>query len=294
MIVLNNSSTNTNISRLSVTRGHVKTTNEMQAVTAFGDLVTATNALTINALKLTPTNGVTNVDIVASNSSSGQVRQVMQVTITNNDTVSDTVNIFVGDTNTPTYTQIYGPITLPSGYSLCYDHGDGWYVTDANGMRASGPPSAALGSVITVAYQQPSGTAGGNATAGAWTKYPLNTIFQNDLGISAISSNQFVLPAGTYICNSSLIFLATGSQNSKIRLFNVTDSTTTLNSVDSYSNGTFNCHLQEGVKFTITAPKTFEIDYYIAAHVSTSDLGIAYAAPGVTETYGLFYFQKIG
>lgn len=153
--------------------------------------------------------------------------------------------------------------------------------------------------ITTVVYQVSSGTAGGTGTSGAWTKYPISGYLQNDLGLSAVSSNQWALPAGTYeVTGGALIFGDVGSV--KWRFQNVTDSTTVVQSLTGNYNNITGPHylplvVPIGIKFTIASTKTFEIDYWMQSTTGgNNDLGFPWSNPGTVENYGFLTINKIG
>ncbi len=166
------------------------------------------------------------------------------------------------------------------------------WVTPSGPVGITTAGATSISNFLTVGYQQASGVNGGQATTGSWVKYGLNTTFQNDIGISAISSNQFTLPAGTYFIFSSSFY----HQNCGLiiwRLQNVTDTTTTTYSAcGSDSAGTIPSTFPS-VKFTIAGSKTFEIDYWANGSSTNGDLGASFAAPGVVNNYGFITLQKV-
>lgn len=169
----------------------------------------------------------------------------------------------------------------------------------------SGPvnisPSGAtsIGNLLTLAYEQPNNTNGGSSTINAWTIYPLNTILQNDLNIASISSNTFILPAGTYSVTNSSFFLGNAG-NGQMRLKNLTDSTVPLLGNVGYSgvgggNGSNSAYsIVSGQKFTITTAKTFQLEYYVTSNFNNSDLGIAVSVGnGEVGIFGYISIQKV-
>lgn len=148
---------------------------------------------------------------------------------------------------------------------------------------------------VILAYQQPAGTAGGTATTGAFTTYPINTILQNDLSIAAISSNTWILPAGTYYLERGWLEQG-GTGNFTCRLFNITDSTTiltgSLNAAPSQTFWVFT-ELNYGT-FTIPAGKVIAFQYYSTSTAGIGDLGPGTNGSGQANTFGLISFVKIG
>jgi hypothetical protein len=152
-------------------------------------------------------------------------------------------------------------------------------------------PGASFGvTVVTVAFQQSSGTNGGTASTGSFHKSPINTIIQNDLSISAISSNTWILPAGTYLISGWQIF--GDVQNCQIELYNVGSSSVVATGTNNYSNANAQttCSLIPQ-KITFAGSVTLALEYYAAATSGTADLGVA-ASTGNVESYEWVSFTK--
>jgi len=146
-------------------------------------------------------------------------------------------------------------------------------------INAAKTPSAAALPVLLpkIAYlseQQANGTAGGTSVAATWTNRTLNTIVDSFGIVTSLASNQFTLPAGTYRISGYTTLLMGDAQ--KCRLRNITDSTTLLVGASTYSGSTagyasYNSTLDGEV--TITAPKTFALQYYVGTAKATNGLG---------------------
>ena len=153
-------------------------------------------------------------------------------------------------------------------------------------LEAAGPKCA------IIQYQKTSGTDGGSAATGAFTKYPLNTIVSDPNSITSLSSNQVTLAAGTYIVIADIFMYEMARV--QLRLQNVTDSTTAALGVNQFiANGTntsSNAMLYGLV--TITGSKTFELQYRAGNSQGGNDLGIANSYG--TEVYGNLTVTKIG
>ena len=122
------------------------------------------------------------------------------------------------------------------------------YVTNGAGSGTfSQVPAAAIASAGVLVFQgqlyhirdeRSSGTTGDNLTSGSWTTRALQTEVTDDLGVTT-SGNQISLVAGTYQAEITAVtyFAGTGENGgtnsviSKLRLRNVTDSTTLLNGI---------------------------------------------------------------
>lgn len=142
-------------------------------------------------------------------------------------------------------------------------------------LSASGVPD------VIIEDQKTSGTVGGSATTGAWTKRDLTTLVRNNNSIATLSSSEFTLPAGTYYLTAQSPFFYMRGVN-RLRLFNVTDNSETKLGRNAWSDGgsspdrenVFDASLN--AVFTISGTKTFRIEYYVvSASGGTSSLGRA-------------------
>jgi len=139
---------------------------------------------------------------------------------------------------------------------------------------------------------QANNTDGGASVGTTFTTRVLNTTVVNDITGCSLATNQVTLPAGSYIAT---VFSPLRNTNlSKIRLFNVTDSTNTAIgqncNVDSSASVGAVVTLQ--AQFTITGSKAFAVQYYCQSAVATFGLGRAVNA-GVNEVYTTIQIQKI-
>lgn len=131
------------------------------------------------------------------------------------------------------------------------------------------------GSYIFLQDQQTQNTDAGTFTSGARRTRTLNTIVVDTTGGVTLSSDQFVLLAGTYRINAQAPCFAV--DRNRIWLRNITDSTDTLiglsNHCDS-ANGGFGRADLNG-RFTISGTKTFEIQHRCETTQATYGLGVA-------------------
>ncbi|MDQ3159097.1 MAG: hypothetical protein M3P98_03130 [bacterium] len=150
-----------------------------------------------------------------------------------------------------------------------------------------------LARVATITDVKASGTAGGSTSAATTATRTLNTLV-DPLGIvTSLSSNQFILPAGTY----QLEGFAPGYRVSqhKIRLRNITDSTTPIIGSSEYSEvstataSTFS--RIQGV-FTISSAKTFELQHYTTSVQATNGFGVP-ATTGESEVYAQVTIRRL-
>jgi hypothetical protein len=112
-------------------------------------------------------------------------------------------------------------------------------------------------------HQENNGTNAGGGASGSDLTRTINTEVYNNITGSSLSSNQFVLPAGTYFIHATAPFHRT--RNSRAWLYNVTDAAIVLNGTSGTSDegasddtSTTWVSTIEG-RFTIAATKTFLI-----------------------------------
>ena len=149
--------------------------------------------------------------------------------------------------------------------------------TDGSGNLSFGADSGGLNaSYARLADVKGNTTQGGSFTSGDWRTRDITTEETDPDGIVSISSNQFTLQAGTYHIYASCC--AVGVDNHNCRIYNITDSSTTL-------TGLANKNQEENVsdyahvrgQFTIAAAKTFELQHRCQTTVTTHGFG-AYAS----------------
>ena len=145
---------------------------------------------------------------------------------------------------------------------------------------------------VKVSEVQNSGTNGGTATSGSWTTRVLNTKDNDTSSIASLGSNQITLPAGTYLVRIKSNFHATDA--TKLRLQNITASTTLLISLNSYPSqadlGDISAEI-DGL-ITLTNSSALAVQYYVETSCNTTGLG-APSNFGVNEVYTVAEFEKI-
>ncbi len=144
--------------------------------------------------------------------------------------------------------------------------------------------------VIHLRDEKTSGTAGGTSTNGSWLTRVLNTEAQDTGGNCTLASNQFALAAGTYevMARSN----ARSANSHQARIQNITDATTTLTGSTARATSGLSTDSWVIGRFTITATKTFELQYQVETGVATSGLGLAGGFG--TEVYAEVWLRKVG
>jgi hypothetical protein len=140
--------------------------------------------------------------------------------------------------------------------------------------------------LLHVRDEKANGTAGGTFTSGAWQTRTLNTSLTNEISGASLSSNQIILPAGTYFIYASLPAMHVNNHKAKLR--NVTDSSDTLIGTNDYAGSTNTGYVNTNSlikgRFTIASQKTFEIQHYAATTLAGEGFGTG-TSFGVTEVY---------
>ena len=160
---------------------------------------------------------------------------------------------------------------------------------DANGLSITQP-------YWNIVDQKSAGTEGGDFTSGDWRTRVLNTT----RGINSItgsslntSTNQFILPTGTYRLFASCPAYLVELHQSKLR--NITDSSDTLIGTSEY------CAINAQVSnrsfingtFTITTQKTFEIQHRNNSTQNSNGFGRGYANFGNVQVYTAVELWKL-
>ncbi|MCV0371875.1 tail fiber domain-containing protein [Filomicrobium sp.] len=135
-----------------------------------------------------------------------------------------------------------------------------------------------------LADQKPTGTHGGSYTANTWVVRDLNTKLYDSIGVT-VSSNQFTLPAGTYLIDVGVSAYKTGASLSL--LYNVTDAAVALNGTATLASNSSNGYANSVIRgvLVLDSAKTFEIHWRGGNSQATTALGYAADIAGYPETY---------
>lgn len=146
--------------------------------------------------------------------------------------------------------------------------------------------------IMIVADQKTISTNGGTFVSPGFQRRDLNTVRLNNIVGASLAANQITLPAGTYLVEAAVPALRVNSHIA--RLQNVSDSTTAL-------TGTSEVTEQAGAivsnkslilgSFTISAPKTFEVQHACTIGFVTS--GFGQASGLAAETYTTVVIRKL-
>lgn len=137
-------------------------------------------------------------------------------------------------------------------------------------------------------------TEGGTFTSGDWRTRVLNTTRgTNSITGSSLSSNQFILPSGSYRILASCPAYFVELHQCKLR--NITDSSNVLIGTSEYcatAVGVSNRSFLSGI-FTITAQKTFEIQHRCTQTQSSNGFGRGYSDFGNVQVYTIVEIWKL-
>lgn len=174
------------------------------------------------------------------------------------------------------------------------DQNGAWYQLDSSGNEYR----LANGYVI-IQDQKTAGTNGGTFTSGAWRTRDLTTTIFNNIGAGySLSSNQFTLPAGTYIINAKAP--AYNVSYHALRLRNITDGTTDIDGNTSQFHSLAAGNTRDVWAFltgfiTISGSKVYELQHRCSVTSATSGFGFAINAsvPVNFEIYSTVEVIKI-
>ena len=149
---------------------------------------------------------------------------------------------------------------------------------------------------IHVQHQEASNTDGGSFASGSWITRPLNTVVHNAITGSSLSSNEVVLPAGTYLVEASAG--AYRVQNHTTRLYNVTAAAVimygtaekTVNGEDDIESGSTRSIVRG--KFTVASTSNVRLEHRCQVTRNTNGFGVANNF-GNSEIYADIMFWKL-
>jgi len=164
--------------------------------------------------------------------------------------------------------------------------GSGDTVSLGSGATTSGFGGIFESQLLHVRDEKSSGTQGGTGTATAFNTRDLNTIKTNEITGASLSSNQITLPSGTYYAIAHAV--TRRANENKVRLRNITDSSTTLVGFSERSASGDVTTTQGFVsgRFTIAAEKVFELQHYFTdIDGGSSEVKGQATASGEVEVY---------
>lgn len=149
-----------------------------------------------------------------------------------------------------------------------------------------------LGKYALIQDQKANGTGGGTFTSGARRTRDLNTIVVDQIGIT-LNSNQFILPAGTYIITARAPGNSVASHQAWLR--NITEGEDTLTGSTAGCATTVLNHHDSNImgQFTITASTTFEIQHECSATLAANGFGRALLFSGTIEVFTQVVLLKV-
>lgn len=151
-------------------------------------------------------------------------------------------------------------------------------------------------SYIQLLDKKASGTNGGQAVLTQWATRTINTINTDETGAVGLANNVITLPAGTYEISLLTTFYALA--DTKIRLYNNTDSAVILYGLNSYfqastAGAAFQSCLQG--KFTLPSSKNLVLQYWSKAGGNLNQYNFGGAVgDGSPEIYTVVDLWKAG
>ena len=146
--------------------------------------------------------------------------------------------------------------------------------------------------LLHVREEQTSGTDAGTFTSGSPVKRTLNTVKTNEISGASVTASVITLPIGTYWMEADAP--AHEVQGHVAWLQNTSDAAIELVGKGmSVANNVQSNSTVRG-RFTIAAPKTFELQHQAASTKATDGLGEAIGIAGVLEVYSEVMIWKVG
>lgn len=139
--------------------------------------------------------------------------------------------------------------------------------------------------------EKTSGTDAGTFTSGSWQTRVLTTEVADTGGNGSLASNQITLVAGTYIVRAWAP--AYNVSGHRLRLQNITDSTTILLGSSTYAVAASQNHAHLMGVIVLAGSKVLELQHRCESTQSGNGLGAGGAYAGVVEVYASIEFEKI-
>lgn len=164
---------------------------------------------------------------------------------------------------------------------------------DLSSKTVTLPPSSIAVPYLEYRDEKAANTAGGTATAGSFETRTLNTEHADAGNHGSLAANQITLAAGTY--EADIAVPGAGGVNAFIaKLRNITDGADTLTGTSAIAGGgNIMAHSRITGRFTIAAPKVFEVQMCVATTVATNGWGFP-TNLGIGEMYTVARFRKVG
>lgn len=146
--------------------------------------------------------------------------------------------------------------------------------------------SASALKLFHIQDQKAATTSGGSLILNTYTNRDLNTTLVNQIPSASLTSNTITLPAGSYYIDASSPYRSSGSV--RTRLYNTTDSTTTLLGTCEYgdaSGGTVQVKSFITGYFTLASSKSLVIQYTAGASSTVVGLGTPRGQNAENELY---------
>lgn len=152
------------------------------------------------------------------------------------------------------------------------------------------PGSSGVPKLFQVQDQKATNTNAGNTVATTWSNRTLNTSVTNQISGASLASDTITLPAGTYYIDCVIPFY--GTTNTKVRLYNTSDSTTAVTGSSIGASGSLSMLATIRGLVTIASSKNFVVQYY-ATNAVTAGLGIVGNAAPEVEVFTSLSIWKL-
>ena len=176
-------------------------------------------------------------------------------------------------------------ISFPSADTIKFSTGGVERISITNsGISGTGISAGGkFASYAIIADVKSNTTNGGTFTTGDWRVRDLQTEVADADGIVSLSNNQFTLQAGSYFIHARMPYMMVGF--SKMKLYNVTDSSDVIQSEAGYSSTGVSANMWIDLKTRITIASAKAFDIRMAGQVTRSSYGYGYASQFGPETY---------
>ncbi len=295
---LKNNTTNTYVDKITVNTSGISIPNQLTSTVSTGTapfVVASTTKVTnlhVDRAALADT-VTTNANLTGDITSTGNATTYAGTLPLNKGGTGQTTKVAAFDALSPMTTSgdiIYGGTSgtgtrLPVGTN-------GNVLTLSGGLPVWAAASSGAIKVATIKDVKAGGSNGGTATGATWNTRVLNTLVDPDSIVTSLTSNQFVLPAGSYLIFGSAPAYAVDDHQTRIR--NITDSTSTILGSNAYAAAATDGQTHSMVYgvFTIAGSKTFEFQHYPNTTKATNGFGVVVSS-GENETYAQLTIIKL-
>lgn len=181
--------------------------------------------------------------------------------------------------------------TLTGSEALLSETNPTLFLQVATNVLAQITQAVTAGALCILTDEKATTTHGGNSAAATWNARDINTEVYDPYNLVALSSNQITPISGTYKVSCTSIVYDVGYH--KLRLYNVTGTSSVKTGLNAYSNATYQSGSTAHLECTVTANGTdaFRFDHYTQG-ATTNGLGQA-VSDGGAEIYLISVWEKL-